>query len=594
MIGVSTSPFYLFLLRKTNVWYSCKDGNWSDPNTWLSNALDRKIVLTPQVGDTVYVNHVVTMDVATIHIKNIYISGTLLATASPAVSITIDGDCQVSGSGLISLPFQFHNLILNGYNNIISAAGFNAGSFSTVTYNAILDQPILNIPYNNLATQNTGKKYQIDNVTVGGTFNQQSNYECGNYNLTVNGTSAIGTVGAFTFSKNGPGNILFVGNVEFQGATDLSAGNPNVEFRGGFDIHTFSFISGTGNVTFSTNSQTLSCSAFLGGVWNAPIIVQGAITVTLTGGTFTANSTINGTVSDSTFDNNGILYLAYNSTPMSTGVFNYQNTTSSTLGYVFNGAATLPYSSYANLVIAGTGIKSLGANASIAQSLTISSGIMDCAGYNLSVSTTFTCSGDFRATSFSSLLFVGFVQINTGLSSGFDLRTGNPNVEFRGGFDVHASQCYTGTGTFTFTTNNQAMGFSAFNGGLCSANFLVSGAITVTFSGGAVVPNSTGTLNGDNANSVFVMGSGSFDYCNATAPMVTGKIYCNQAANTFIYGLTGGQDITPPSDPTPGYKNLTLNGSGAKRLLGNVSVKGIYTLTSAATLNSNGFALTNP
>jgi len=76
--------------------------------------------------------------------------------------------------------------------------------------------------------------------------------------------------------------------------------------------------------------------------------------------------------------------------------------------------------------------------------------------------------------------------------------------------------------------------------------------------------------------------------------MTTGKLYCNQAVNTFNYNLANGQDITVPSDPTPGYNNLTISGSGAKRLLGNVSVKGIYTVTPPATLNSNGFSLTNP
>jgi hypothetical protein len=57
----------------------------------------------------------------------------------------------------------------------------------------------------------------------------------------------------------------------------------------------------------------------------------------------------------------------------------------------------------------------------------------------------------------------------------------------------------------------------------------------------------------------------------------------------------GNQDIKTPEDPTnPGYQNLTLSGTGAKRLLGNVSVKGTYTLTAPATLDLNGFTLTNP
>jgi hypothetical protein len=106
--------------------------------------------------------------------------------------------------------------------------------------------------------------------------------------------------------------------------------------------------------------------------------------------------------------------------------------------------------------------------------------------------------------------------------------------------------------------------------------------------------NYTGVINGLSSGSIFKMISGFFNYLNATAPMVTGQLLTNQATNTFMYGASGNQDIQVPSDPTPGYKNLILQGSGAKKLLGNVSVKGTYTLTAPATLNSNGFALTNP
>jgi hypothetical protein len=103
----------------------------------------------------------------------------------------------------------------------------------------------------------------------------------------------------------------------------------------------------------------------------------------------------------------------------------------------------------------------------------------------------------------------------------------------------------------------------------------------------------TGIINGADSTAIFDNRS-ICNYQNAQQPMQTGQLYCNEATNTFIYGLTDNQDITPPSDSTPGYQNLTLNGSGAKRLLGNVSVIGAYLLTSPATLDSNGFSLTNP
>ncbi len=167
MQAVSTSPFNLSMLRKHNVWYTIKDGNWSDPAVWIGNGTKRHSV--PQVGDDIYISNNITMDIAAITVRNLYITGSLTTLASPGVNLTINGDCQVSGSGLISLPLYFHTLVLNGYNNIIPYTGFNAGSYSTVTYNGVFDQAILNIPYNNLITQN-GNKYQVANITTLGQF----------------------------------------------------------------------------------------------------------------------------------------------------------------------------------------------------------------------------------------------------------------------------------------------------------------------------------------------------------------------------------------------------------------------------------------
>ena len=111
---ISTAPFGLFMARKANVWYSMADGNWSNPNTWMSNALDRKLILIPQLGDTVYINHIITMD-SNIAVNNMYISGKLQGAALSAYSITINNDLQVSGSGYLDLSLQSNNLILNGF-----------------------------------------------------------------------------------------------------------------------------------------------------------------------------------------------------------------------------------------------------------------------------------------------------------------------------------------------------------------------------------------------------------------------------------------------------------------------------------------------
>jgi len=588
----------IFLLRKANVWYTIMDGSWSNPDVWISNAIDKKNILLPQQGDTVYINHNVTIDIgnytssAAVNINNMYGAGTLYIPGGFGLSINgilnMSGAINMTGSG-----FNFLYL----YGSFNSLGNLVNGTYSTVNYccASVTQQPILPFNYQNLTTTCAGTAILTADTIINGTFNQQSNFECSSYGLTVNGSTTLGTVGACTFSKSSStGSLLFVGAVDAEGGVNLTVGNPNIEFRGGLQIHTFSFMIGTGNVSFTTNSQTINCQYFIQ-IWNAPISIVGAITVTLTGSqAFQSNSSINGTVSGSTFNNSGILYLGINTTPMATGVFNYQYTSSSTLGYVFNGSATLPYSSYANLYIAGTGIKSLGSNTTTGQTLS-NNGNLECNGFNLTVNGAFTNNGggNFTASSFCDILFVGFAEFTISSGSGYvDLRTGNPNVEFRGGWDVHAFACYTGTGTFSFTTNNQTIGFSAYLGGVLAANFIISG-ITATYTGNTGV-NMTALLNGSNSSSTFI-NNGIFNYANAAAPMSTGKLYCNQASNTFIYGLSGNQNITPPSDPTsPGYFDLTLNGSGAKTLLGIVSVKNTYTLTSPATLNPNGYNLTNP
>jgi hypothetical protein len=147
---------------------------------------------------------------------------------------------------------------------------------------------------------------------------------------------------------------------------------------------------------------------------------------------------------------------------------------------------------------------------------------------------------------------------------------------------------FNGSSVWKFTTNNQNIllnvGIPTLFG---TGGVLISGAITVTNSGsqGFVL---TGAINGDNALSTFD-NRGVIQYKSPTAPMLTGVLQTNAAINTWLYNLNGAQDV---KDGT--YRNLTLSIGGAKKLLGNVSVVNTYSLVAPATLNSNGFALTNP
>jgi hypothetical protein len=615
-------PFSVMLLRRKNVWYSVRDGNWNDPNTWISNALDKKNVTVPRPGDDVYINHTVTLNV-TASVNNIYIQGILNYDSNGNV-LTVNGDMQANGAVNMGAASFLYLLGVNNYINTFTA------STGTVIYTGIYSQPILPLSYYNLVFGGYGVKYLTANLNVGnnldarvGTFQAAlSNYagtaylECGIYNLTVTGATNINYVNPYTqaatlrISKTGSGALLFIGKVTFGNGFVNWSGNPTIEFRGGtmfLGLPIAGASLGTGQVKFTTNNQNID-----GGNWTltTSILISGAITVTsMDGNTLNVPSGIyiQGDNASSTFKNGDATLNMYDLTsplPMSntTGVFNYNNT-GSILGFFQAGDYNLPFTSFASLTIGGSGKKFLTGDTTLSANFLVTSPTsspsecsIECGSYNFTVNGTSSINGNpgirIRKSGPGTILLVGYFTIGNGTVS----LPGNPTVELRGGckflntgLNADASANWGTTG-IKFSTNNQSLDFAdSF-----SAPIIISGAITVTAATNNITTATfSGVINGDNANSIWLNNINT-TYTNATAPMVTGKLYCNQAANTWIYGALGNQDITPPSDPTPGYKNLTLNGSGAKRLLGNVSVKGTYTLTGPATLNSNGFSLTNP
>ena len=166
--------------------------------------------------------------------------------------------------------------------------------------------------------------------------------------------------------------------------------------------------------------------------------------------------------------------------------------------------------------------------------------------------------------------------------------------------NIIGSAFISGTGTYTFSTNNQNIdtnGTLTFNG-----NVVIGNNITLSYNAPEGAFSSLifiGTMNGSNAASTFRMGIGTgiatVNYQNTTQPMGTGVLDTSTNANTWIYGLNN-QDIkgSPTISPKQVYRNLTLNGTGTKTLQGYVSVLNTYTLTAPATLANNGFTLTNP
>ncbi len=97
--------------------------------------------------------------------------------------------------------------------------------------------------------------------------------------------------------------------------------------------------------------------------------------------------------------------------------------------------------------------------------------------------------------------------------------------------------------------------------------------------------------------STFTLESGANWYINSTSNPILAAATVILNGNTFISGTT---NQFPSSGGRTGsanvnlFNNLTVKDSGAKKLINNVSVTGTYSLSSPATINFNGFTLTNP
>jgi hypothetical protein len=509
--------------------------------------------------------------------------------------IDIKGHLSCSGAPTVN--------VLSNKNNINS---LSAGS-SNFHFLRSGNQNVPGVTYNNLIVSNIGTKTLIGHTTLNGNLDLRGNsvntlagiLECGTFNLSVIGQTFVGSdrgKGA-QFKKSGAGNILFVGLVSTDnlGSQVNLSGNPNVEMRGGFSNELdSSLISGTGTWTFTTNNQTINGGYGLSFYNN--ILISGAITITNTL-LVRLFGTLDGNNVNSKWITNNILDLYNATTPFATlGSLDYTTNANASIGFRFNGNFTLPATTFQGLRIGGTGIKTLSGNTLVQRSLFLlgnqlapgTEGILQCSTFDLQVNL-LTAIGGFGAEKGATLLKNGAGNLlfigNFTTSNGGDTitLTGNPTIEFRGGISLSSGGNNWGTGSITFSTNSQTC--YLYNLVTFKQNILISGAIIID----AYQFITSGSIDGNNAGSTLRQIANSVvTYNNATQPMVTGILNASTNLNTFIYG-SGSQDIKGGT-----YRNLTLNGGGTKTLQGNVSVQNTYTLTSPATLNNNGFTLTNP
>ncbi len=625
-IGISTIPtpyIHVAVKRRKQTWYSIANGNWTDKNTWVSNSIRRFDF--PQTGDDVYINDSVTCNASAV-LNNLYISGNLLFD-STARTLTVNGDIQANGS--VNMSNAAHNLILKGVNNNIT--NFTRGTTATITYSRFGDQDIMDLQYTNLTISGGagtgsslyyGTKKPTANLTTQGNLTVlTSTLQLGDNNLTVNGFLQ-NTQGQIL--KSGGGNVLIVGLLDmgFQAGhvLDFSVGNPTVELRGGISVvldPAIIFKTGTSLWTFTTNSQSISgVGVMTSGVktFDCPILISGAITISVASTmAMLYNNAINGNNASSTFSNKGNLYTSTPTLPMVVGVFDYKNTTTSLIGYIITSNHTLPFSNYEGLMIGGgTGVTvNLAGNTTIRrlQVGTVLAGLtntnnnttnatLQLSSFDISVtSTTSILGSSLLKSGAGNVLFGELLDMSANSTQTLDFSVGNPTVELRGGitFNTEGPVLKTGTGQWSFTTNNQSVSNAVINVSSPASTFifdapiLISGAITLTVTQAASFVSNVvfkNNVTGNNASSTLDNRT-TINYQYVIAPMLTGILQTNAAANTFLYNRAGDQDIKGGT-----YRTLTLAGSGIKTLQGNVVAATAYTLTAPATLNLNGFTRT--
>ena len=598
--AVNTSPFNLSMLRSQNIWYTIADGNWSDPGIWISNGTKRHLL--PQPGDDVVVNNELTYDNANNQtINNLFINGSLLwGSGLNQARLFINGNIQcigtfdLSGSNGGGGAYVFINGTDNFFANFVTG---NSTSNITINYTSPFNFAIPAVNYYNLQIGGGNTKSTAADLNASGllTVDAGTTFELGSYNATVKDLSIGGTLsknsssGYFTVTNSNNSNLF--GTVNFTGSPTINwSGNINsTDLRGGVNFGT-----GTFNILTNSNWSFYSAGNDPASIGACNFIIASGVTLTLTGAAaWLNNGTVNG-VDGTSVLNISTSYCFGNSNPvMATGVFNYNF--SGTSSIFSSGITSVPGLAYYNFNLY-SGTATLIGDTTVSNILTIQ-GILQLSTFNFTSSGTTIFSGSILKSGSGTVNFN--VLTNSNSTGSIDFSIGNPVVNISG--DVSGDS----RSGLNFGINPINIIQSITWGTWASGNTPLPTNISYLIASGKTLTNiginnttggiqTTGTINGADNTAIFDNRS-ICNYQNPQQPMQTGKLYFNQATNTFDYQLSGNQDIGVPSDPTsPGYYNLTLSGSGSKTLVDNISVKDTYTLTSPATLNSNGFALTNP
>lgn len=611
-------------IRRKNTWYTISDGNWTNPNIWMSTG--RKKYSLPQNGDDVVINHVVTQNFISGFrypnlFQNLYINGSLtLALGSNGTDVStaaIGVTKSLICTGLLSSSSFVSGIVFSGNVLYLPKTYYNSNG-STFTYAGNLDQDVIDLNYSTLSLIGSGQKNAMSDITCGG-LNLSTKFELSTFNLNCTGN--VSTNNGGILSKQGSGNILIQGLASFVWGGLQLANSVSIEFQNGLTIGTpLNMNTGTGIMRFTTNNQNISVSNGQTTLTN-DIRIANNITITLAAGTgiLGISNIINGEGSNSRFINTRTLYFttqtaAENS--MIVGIDDF-STNVNTLGFVGSYSCTIPSwygNTFSNLIISGTGTKSISNNLTI-NNLNIGLGsvdsstipILECLSYNLIINGTSTIGNGIGASNtgilsksgIGNILFNGLVTIANTNNTAIQF-SGNPNVEVRNGislinFNVGVNSISNfisnlGSGTWSFTNNNQ--GISDSNG---NSSFFFKGDVIINSTFSTIQNSSSGNniyysgiyFNSQISGSGTLLSRGNVFFTNSLyyEPSCIFDTTTNSNA-TIVYLFDGDFTIIRTA-----FNNLTIGGIGTKKLSGDTTVRSLIVRKNLGYLDMMGFNL---
>lgn len=441
----------------------------------------------------------------------VVIATTGASTVTVGAAATIAGVTINNGATLTMTTFA---LTVNGpwVNNGTFTPGTATITFGGAT--AAINAGTGTANFNILRTATTATALAINTPVTAAALTTQANAAA--VTITINGTNTLTVSGAVTIARPATGGTTTLA----VGAGTLSAGSLALQ----------------GTTTPRIAAVTVS---------------TGTVTVT---GNFTASGTANPGGSQFTFTGAGTLNVGgatTNAIPQTTNAWTFTPSTS-TVNFTAAGPQTVGAATFNDLILSGSGTKTMGASTIQVNGTTTVTGT---ATLNVSSAT-------------GAKTFIGAVVVDPNCSF---TNTANEVITFRGGITHNGTTFTSGTGIYTFDTNNQAIDGT---GTVAIQNVTVTGVVLTNNGTLDISTNLAGTgelVNG--ATGTLLLGDTTSTIATLTATAVGNTVNYDRAGNQTVYATT--------------YHHLEFSNSGVKAI-GATTINGNFTMSGNATTAPTG------